>query len=108
MFWRIIRNWKNKKSSLISSFRYVEEGLHTYSKLGYISALNLTPNSWIKYNEFASGNGSKILKCIIPKGSHYYFNRDEYCSDTLLPIEEIEFTTHQHYIYEKKNSKEGF
>lgn len=60
-----------------SEFFIVERGLHAYAN---------ETNAVIRANTFVGADGgSGVLKCVIPKGTHYWVSEDgsEYCAETL-------------------------
>lgn len=60
-----------------SAFFIVERGLHAYADMS---------NAVFRANFFTNTDGgSGVLKCVIPKGTHYWVNEDtgEYCAEAL-------------------------
>lgn len=51
----------------------INRGLHSYRRRGAIGNWKTEP----------------VLKCIIPKGSEYFLNGEEYCSDNLITVKEV-------------------
>ena len=62
----------------------VFNGLHTFAR---------SMDAILRANTFATvDGGSGMLECVIPKGTRYWTNGDEYCSET-LEVKELIYET---------------
>lgn len=72
-------NFQKTTARMDSTFTFfiVERGLHAYADMS---------DAVLRANFFTNADGgSGVLKCVIPKGTHYWVNEDtrEYCAETL-------------------------
>lgn len=78
----------NKCVSLVKEFEYKYEQLYTLDKeivVGFIDSLYIIHKGFHSYVEGAVGvNKNYTVKCIIPKGSEYYIDKDEIVSNQII------------------------